>query len=94
MNPKKTKNYKTLDRILESVDTIVITGATSTSIILSIAGFGLNILPISAGIARALSLVTKVSPKLMKKNTKNILEEINKLLNLSINYCGKVYKIM
>ena len=33
---KKYKNYKTLNTILESVDSIVIIGATSTSITLSI----------------------------------------------------------
>ena len=61
---KKYKNYKTLNTILESADSIVIIGATSTSIILSITGVGLIILPISAGIACALSLGNKVSHKL------------------------------
>ena len=48
---KKNKNYKTLNTILESVDSIVIIGATSTSITLSVTGVGLIILPISAGFA-------------------------------------------
>ena len=52
---KSYKNYKTLNKILESVDSIVIIGATSNSITLSITGFGLNILPVSAGIACTLS---------------------------------------
>ena len=38
---KKYKNYKTLNTVLESVDSIVIIAATSTSITLSITGFGL-----------------------------------------------------
>ena len=57
---KKYKIHKTLNTILESVDSIVIIGATSTSITLSIAGFGLIILPRSAGIACTLSLGNKV----------------------------------
>ena len=57
---KKYKNYKTLNTFLESVDTIIIIGATSTSITLSITGIGLSILPITAGIACTLSLVNKV----------------------------------
>ena len=57
---KKFKNYKTLNTILESVDSIVIIGATSTSITLSITGIVLTILPISAGIACTLSLCNKV----------------------------------
>ena len=36
---KKYKNYKTLNTILESLDTVVIIGATSTSITLSFTGF-------------------------------------------------------
>ena len=62
---QKSKNYKTLNTILESVDSIVIIATTSTSIILSITGTGLIILPISAGIACTLSLGNKVLHKLV-----------------------------
>ena len=69
---KKSKNYKTLNTLLESVDSIVIIGATSTSITLSITGIGLFILPISAGIACGLSLGNKVLHKLIiNKYNKN-----------------------
>ena len=62
---KRYKNYKILNTVLESVDSIVIIGATSTSITLSVTGFGLIILPISAGIACTLSLGNKVLHKLI-----------------------------
>ena len=62
---KRYKNYKTLNTILESVDSIVIIAATSTSITLSVAGIGLIVLPISAGIACTLSLGNKVLHKLI-----------------------------
>ena len=62
---KGYKNYKTLNTKLESVDSIVIIGATSTSITLSITGIGLIILPISAGIDCTLSLGNKVLHKLI-----------------------------
>ena len=62
---KKYKNYKTLNTILESVDSIVIIAATSTSITLSITGIGLIILPISASIACTLSLGNIVLHKLI-----------------------------
>ena len=68
---KRYKNYKTLNKILESVDSIVIITATLTSITLSITGIGLIILPISAGIACTLSLGNKVLHKLIiNKNIK------------------------
>ena len=60
---KKYKNYKTLNTVLESVDTIVIIGATSTTITLSVTGIGLIILPISAGIPCTLSLGHKILHK-------------------------------
>ena len=50
---------------MESVDSIIIIGATSTSIILSITGIGLFISPISAGIACTLSLGNKLLHKLI-----------------------------
>ena len=57
---KRYRNYKTLDTILESLNSIVIVGATSNSITLSVTGFGLGFLRLSAGIACTLSLGNKV----------------------------------
>ena len=54
------KIYKTLNTILKSVDSIVILGAISTSVTLSITGFGLVIVPISTGIACGLSFGNKL----------------------------------
>ena len=62
---KRYKNYKTLNTVLEYVDSIVIIAATSTSITLSVTGIGLIVLPISAGIACALSLGNKILHKLI-----------------------------
>ena len=62
---KRYKKYKTLNTVLESVDSIVIIGATSTSITLSVTGFGLIILPISAGTACTLSLGNKILHKII-----------------------------
>ena len=62
---KRYEKYKTLNTLLESVDTIVVIGATSTSITLSITAIGLIILLISAGIACTLSLGYKVLHKLI-----------------------------
>ena len=60
----KYTNYKTLNTFLESIDSIIFIGASSTSISLSIAGIGLIDLPISAGIACTLSLSNRVLHKL------------------------------
>ena len=62
---KRYRNYKTLNTILESVDSIVIIGATSTSITLSVTGVGLIVLPVATGVACGLSLGNKVLHKLI-----------------------------
>ena len=62
---KRYKNYKTLHTVLEFVDSIIIIGASSTSITLSVTGIGLIVLPISAGIACSISLDNKVLHKLI-----------------------------
>ena len=88
---KRYKNYKTLNTILESVDSIVIIGATSTSITLSVTSVGLIILPISAGIACALSLGNKILHKI-------IIHKYNKYKKLyerhpnTIKYFDKLYR--
>ena len=63
---KRYKNYKTQNTVLEPVDSIIIIGATSTSLFLAIAGIGLIILPKSAVIACTVSLGNKVLQKLIK----------------------------
>ena len=45
---KRSRNYKSLTSLIESVDTVVILSSTTTSVTISITGFGLNILPIMA----------------------------------------------
>ena len=68
---KRYKYYNFPNTILESVDTIVIIAATSTSTTLSITGIGLIFVPKSAGIACTLSLANKVLHKIiLNKNFK------------------------
>ena len=95
---EKYKNYRTLNTILETVDSFYNIGATSTSLILSITGIGLIVLPIYAGIACTLSLGNKILHKLIlnkhHKYQKKDMKEMNKLLNLSMNYTENLYKII
>ena len=85
------KNYKTLSTKLEPVDSIVIIGATSASITLSITGIGLIILPISAGIACTLSLSNKVLHKLIINKYNKYKKQYEKD-QLTIKSFGKLYR--
>ena len=88
---KRYKNYKILNTVLESVDSIVIIGATSTSITLSINGIGLIILPISTGIACTLSLGNKVLHKLII-NKYNKYKKQDERDQQTIKYFDKLYR--
>ena len=88
---KRYKIYKTLNTILESVDSIVIIAATSTSITLSITGIGLIILPISAGMACTLSLGNKVLHKLIINKYNKYKKQYERDQN-TIKSFGKLYR--
>ena len=59
---KKLKHKKTLTSVLEPVNTLVIIGATTTSVTLSFTGVLLIVVPIVAGNACVLSLGNKELP--------------------------------
>ena len=88
---KRYKKYKTLNTILESEDSIIIIGATSTSITLSITGVGLIILPISAGIACTLSLGNKVLHKIILNNYNKYKKQYERD-QLTIKSFEKIYR--
>ena len=88
---KKYKNYETLSTVLESVDSIVIIGATSTSITLSVTGFGLIILPISADIACTLSLGNKILHKIIINKYNKYKKQYEKDQN-TIKSFDKLYR--
>ena len=94
---KKDMEIRALNTVLESVDSIVIIAATSTSITLSVTGVGLNILPISAGIACTLSLGNKVLHKIItnKYNKyKKLYERDQQTIKTLIDSTENLYKIM
>ena len=88
---KRYKNYKTLNTVLESVDSIVIIAATSTSITLSVTGIGLIVLPISAGIACALSLGNKILHKIIINKYNKYKKEYERDQN-TIKSFDKLYR--
>ena len=60
ISENRYKLHKELSTILKTCDTFVINAATSSSVTLSMTGFGLVVVPISFGIACALTLAKKV----------------------------------
>ena len=91
---KRSEFYKTLNTLLESIGSIVIIGATSISITLSISGVGLIILPISDVFACFLSLGNKVLHKIVvnkynkykkqKEKSQQTIKSFDKLYRISL----------
>ena len=88
---KRYKNYRTLNTVLETVDSIVLIGTTSTSITLSITGIGLINLPISAGVACTLLIGKKILPKLII-NKYNIYKNLYERDQQTIKSFDKFYR--
>ena len=88
---KRYKNYKILNTVLESVDSIVIIAAASTSITLSVTGIGLIVLPISAGIACGISLGNKILHKLIINKYNKYKKQYEKDQNTTKSF-DKLYR--
>ena len=88
---KRSKNYKTLNTVSESVDSIIIIRATSTSITLSVTGVGLIILPIKTAIACTLSLSNKVLHKIIINKDNKYKKQYEKDQQTSKSF-DKLYK--
>ena len=89
---KKYEKHKTITTILKSFDTFIAT--TSSSITLSLTGIGLIAIPISTAAAFSVSIGNKVIYEIIINKYKNYMKEINKLLNLLINYTENLQNIM
>ena len=72
---KKHNNFKNLSKILNTIDSIVIIGSTSTSITPSLTGYGLIIVPITAGIGCFITIASKITSEFLKKKEKSYLEK-------------------
>ena len=59
------RNFKTLNSRLESIDTVNNIAPTATAVTFSVTGVGLVVLPISLGVASALSFGNKVLYKII-----------------------------
>ena len=65
---KKYRNYKTITTILKPFDTFFIIATTSTSITLSLTGFGLTVIPVSTESTCVLSIGSKETWEIVMEN--------------------------
>ena len=72
---KKHNKFKNLNKILNTIDSVVIIGCTGTSVTLSVTGYGLIIVPITAGCGCLMSVGSKIINEFLKKKEKSYLKK-------------------
>ena len=88
---KKHNKYKNLNKILNTIDSVAIISTTSTSITLSLTGYGLIIVPITAGCGCLMTIASKIISEFLKKKEKSYLEKYT-LSHNTLNDFRKLYQ--
>ena len=88
---KKHNKYKNLNKILNTIDSVAIISTTSTSITLSLTGYGLIIVPITAGCGCVMTVGSKIISEFLKKKEKSYLKKYT-LSHNTLNDFRKLYQ--
>jgi len=72
---KLNDRFKLLNNLLQTIDTLIILGVTSTSVTLSVTGVGIIIVPISAGVGGFLGISSKLISEYLKRREKYHLKK-------------------
>ena len=75
---KKSKQYKIINCLIQSIDGVSVLGVSSTCVTLSVTGVGLIVVPIASGIGAGLCIISKIPNEYLKRkeqhnNKKNTL---------------------
>ena len=64
---KKSKIYKLINCLIQSIDGVLLLGVSSTAITLSVTGVGLIVIPIASGIGAGVSIISKILNEYLKR---------------------------
>ena len=64
---KKSKIYKLINYLFQFIDRVLLLGASSTAITLSVTGVGLIVIPIASGIGAGVSIISKILNEYLKR---------------------------
>ena len=64
---KKSKTYKIINGLIQSIDGVLLLGVSSTAITLSVTGVGLVVVPIASGIGAGVSIISKILNEYLKR---------------------------
>ena len=92
---KKSKTYKNINALIQSIDVVLVLGVSSICITLCVTGVGLVVVAIASGKSAGVSIFSKLTSEYLKKKNNTILKNIHLLVEhymISVNYIQDVYK--
>ena len=72
---KKSKQYKLINYLIQSVDGVSILAVSSTCVTLSITGVGLVVVPVASGIGAGLCIISKLLGEYLKRKEQHNLKK-------------------
>ena len=72
---KKSKQYKLINCLIQSVDGVSILAVSSTCVTLSITGVGLVVVPVASGIGAGLCIISKLLGEYLKRKEQHNLKK-------------------
>ena len=72
---KKSKQYKLINCLIQSVDGVSILAVSSTCVTLSITGVGLVVVPVACGIGAGLCIISKLLGEYLKRKEQHNLKK-------------------
>ena len=72
---KKSKTYKIINSLIQSIDEVLLLGVSSTAITLSVTGVGLVVVPIAIGIGAGVSIISKILNEYLKRKEQHNIKK-------------------
>ena len=69
---KKSKIYKSINGLIQSIDGVSVLAVSSTCVTLSVTRVGLVVVPIASGIGAGLCIISKIAGEYLKRKKHNI----------------------
>ena len=72
---KKSKQYKLINCLIQSIDGVSVFGVSSTCVTLSVTGVGLVVVPIASGIGAGLCIISKIAGEYLKRKEQHNIKK-------------------
>ena len=72
---KKSKQYKLINCLIQSLDGVSVLGVSSTCVTLSVTGVGLVVVPIASGIGAGLCIISKIAGEYLKRKEQHNIKK-------------------